>query len=78
MYVRAPLSLMDPANYDILIVDRSLRSDQSNSNPMVVVLRHRPIFTVTVEVIGSGHVTSNPGGIECGRAYSGAALTHCS
>jgi hypothetical protein len=78
MYVRAPLSLVDPANYDILVVDRSLRSDQTDSNPMIVVLRHRPVFTVTVEVIGSGHVTSNPGGIECGRAYSGAPLTHCS
>jgi hypothetical protein len=78
MYVRAPLSLMDPGNYDILIVDRSLRSDQTDSNPMVVPLRHRPVYTLTVEVIGDGHVTSNPGGIECGRAYSGAPLTHCS
>ncbi len=61
MYVRAPLSLMDPANYDIVVVDRSVHSDQTDSNPMVVVLRHRPVFTVTVEVIGCGHVTSNPG-----------------
>ena len=78
MYVRAPSSLMDPANYDIEVVDRSVRSDQSNSKPMVVPLRNRPVYTVTVEVIGSGHVTSSPGGIECGTAYSGAALTRCS
>jgi hypothetical protein len=78
MYVRAPLSLMDPANYDILVVDQSLRSDQTDSNAMVVPLRGRKVYTVTVEVIGSGHVTSDPGGIECGRAYSGAALTQCS
>jgi hypothetical protein len=78
MYVRAPSSLMDPANYDIEVVDRSVRSDQSDSKPMVVPLRARKVYTVTVEVIGSGHVTSSPGGIECGSAYSGAPLTHCS
>ena len=38
---------MDPANFDIVVVDRSVRSDQTDSNPMVVVLRHRPVFTVT-------------------------------
>lgn len=78
MYVRAPLSLSDPANYDVLVVNQRLRSDQTDSNPMAVPLRHRPVYTVTVQVIGNGHVTSNPGGIECGTAYSGAALTQCS
>jgi hypothetical protein len=77
MYVRAPLSLRDPANYDILVVNRSLRSDQTDSNPMVVPLRHRPVYTVTVQVIGNGRVISTPGGIECGTGSLGA-LTQCS
>jgi len=78
MYVRAPLSLADPANYDVLVVNKSLRTDVTDSDPMVVALRQRKVFTVTVTVNGNGHVTSNPPGIQCGTAPSGAALTDCS
>lgn len=77
MYVRAPLSLPDPANYDILVVNKSLRTDVTDSAPMVVALRQRKVFTVSVVVNGNGHVTSNPAGIQCGTAPSGAALTDC-
>lgn len=78
MYVRAPSSLLDPANYDVLVVNKSLRTDVTDSSPMVVALRQRKVFTVTVKVNGNGHVTSNPTGIQCGTAPSGAALTDCS
>jgi hypothetical protein len=64
-------------NYDILVVNRSLRTDQTDSAPMIVPLRQRKVFTVTVMVSGSGHVTSNPGGIQCGTAPSGTPLTQC-
>ncbi|MET0985952.1 MAG: hypothetical protein ABW034_11145 [Steroidobacteraceae bacterium] len=77
MYVRAPQALSDPANYDVMVVNRSLSSDVTDSAPMVVVLRQRKVFTVTVRVEGSGHVTSNPGGIQCGTASSGTPLTTC-
>src|SRR5207342_110463 len=46
--------------------------------PMVVPLRQRKVYTVTVMVSGSGHVQSSPGGILCGTAPSWAALTECS
>jgi hypothetical protein len=78
MYVRAPLSLADPANFDILVVNKSLRTDVTDSDPMVEPLRHRKVFTVTVQVVGNGHVTSNPPGIQCGTTSSGMALTDCS
>jgi hypothetical protein len=78
MYVRAPQALMDPANYDILLVAKSLRTNVADSNPMVVALRQRKVFRITVQVSGSGHVVSNPAGIRCGTAPSGAALTDCS
>lgn len=77
MYVRAPMSLADQLSYDVLVVNRSLRTDMADSNAMVVQLRRRR-FTVTVTVNGAGHVTSNPAGIQCGTAFSGAALTQCS
>jgi hypothetical protein len=78
MLVRAPLSLADPANYDILVVNKSLRTDVTDSAPMVVALRQKKVFTVTVMVSGNGHVTSNPSGIQCGTTPSGATLTDCS
>jgi len=78
MLVRAPLALMDPANFDILIVNASLRTDVSDSAPLVVPLRQRKVFTVTVQVKGNGHVTSNPPGIQCGTTASGTALSPCS
>ncbi|NOT43539.1 MAG: hypothetical protein HOP14_02915 [Acidobacteria bacterium] len=77
MYARAPATLTDPANYDVLVVNRSLRADRTDSAPMTLALRARKIFTVSVMVNGSGHVTSNPGGIQCGTSFSGAALSPC-
>ena len=77
MYVRPPLSLPDPANFDILVVNESLDTTVARSSPMTVVLRQRKVFDVTVQVNGDGHVTSNPPGIQCGRAPSGQALTDC-
>lgn len=78
MYVRAPITLTDPANYAIEIVNQSLRTDVTDSAPLVVGLGQRPIFTVTVKVVGSGHVTSNPAGIQCGSTSFGSPLTDCS
>jgi hypothetical protein len=78
MYVRAPASLMtNPMNFDILVVNHSLRTDQTDSTPMVVSLRARKVFTVTVTVAGDGHVTSSPSGIVCGTSPSGRELTPC-
>jgi len=77
MHVRAPAALPDPANYDVLVVHKSLRTDMTDSAAMVVPLR-KAEFTVTVTVVGSGHVTSNPPGITCGTAPSGSSLADCS
>jgi hypothetical protein len=77
MHVRAPQSLADPANYDILVVNKSLRTDVTDSGPMVVPLRQRKVFTVFVSVVGNGHVTSNPPGIQCGTSSLGRPLTDC-
>ncbi len=78
MYVRAPAALTtNPANYDILVVNQSLRNDRTDSAAMVVPLRARKITGVVVTVTGNGHVTSNPAGIQCGTSYSGFPLTDC-
>lgn len=77
MYVRAPLALTDQANYDVLVVNKSLRTNVADSSPMVVALRQQDIFTVAVVVEGNGHVTSNPPGIQCGLSPSGRVLTDC-
>lgn len=77
MYVRAPQALADPVNFEILIVNHTLRTDSTDSDPMSVSLRKKKIFTVTVTVNGSGHVTSTPQGIQCGTSPSGHALTDC-
>lgn len=77
MYVRAPISLTDPTTYAIEIVNRSLRTDVTDSAPLVVALGKRPVYTVTVRVVGDGHVTSNPPGIQCGTSPLGRSLTDC-
>lgn len=77
MYVRAPLSLADAANYDVLTITRSLRTDVTDSAPMILSLRKRKVFTVTVAVKGAGNVSSIPDGIHCGRSISGGQLTAC-
>ena len=78
MYVRAPAGLAAPGDYDIVVVNRSLRTDQTDSVPMVVPLRHRKLFTVTVKVIGPGHVTTDDMQIQCGSSPGGQVLTACS
>lgn len=77
LYVRAPAALTDPANYAVEIVNQSARTDVADSAPLVVGLRQRPVFTVTVRVVGPGRVVSNPAGIQCGVAPSGAPLSAC-
>jgi hypothetical protein len=77
MYVRSPATLTDPANFDLSVVSQSLRTDVPDSAPMVVLLRQRRVFTVTVSVEGPGRVVSQPGGIQCGRSSQGP-LTQCS
>jgi hypothetical protein len=79
MYVRAPASLMsNPANYDILVVNQSTRTDASDSDAMVVPLRARKVFVVDVTVTGNGQVTSNPAGIRCGVSLAGQTQSQCS
>lgn len=78
LQVRAPLVLTDPANFDVLIVNRSLRSDVRDSDPLVISLKQRREFTVTVQIQGDGRVTSNPPGIACGTSASGQPLNQCS
>jgi len=78
MYVRAPELLSDPVNFDIQVVHQSLRTDMTDSSPMVVPLRRRKVFVVNVTVQGDGHVTSTPSGIQCGTSPAGHALTDCS
>ena len=77
MYVRAPQALADPVNFEILIVNHTLRTDSTDSDPLSVSLRKKKIFTVSVTVNGSGHVISTPPGIQCGTSPSGHALTDC-
>ena len=78
IYVRAPISLADPSNYAIEIVNQSLRTDVTDSAPLVVTLRQRPVYTVNVNVVGGGRVVSSPAGVQCGLANSGATLSPCS
>ena len=75
MYVQAPIT--NCTNFDILVVDHSVTGDATDSAPMTVSLRQRKVFTVTVTVQGSGHVTSNPPGITCGTDYNNHPLTDC-
>jgi hypothetical protein len=77
MHVRAPQALADPANYDIVVVHQSARSDVSDSDPMVVALRARKIYTVSVAVTGNGLVVSAPPGIQCGTSLTGHLYTDC-
>lgn len=78
MYVRAPMSLTtNPANFDILVVNQSQRSNATDSSPMVVALRARKIYTVSVAVTGNGLVVSDPPGIQCGTSLTGHVYTDC-
>jgi hypothetical protein len=76
LYVRTPDGLPDPDNYDILIVNHTQRTDDTDSDAMVVSLR-KTNFTVKVTVTGPGHVISTPAGIQCGTTALGSNLTDC-
>ena len=78
LYVRAPSTIADPSNYTIDIVNKSMRTDVTDSTPLSIALTKRMVFTITVSILGSGRVVSNPAGITCGTAPSGAPLTACS
>lgn len=78
VHLRAPLTLVDPANFNIEVVNKSLRTDVTDSDSMIVRLAQRKVFTVSVAVTGNGHVTSNPPGIACGTSAQGRAMTQCS
>lgn len=76
--LRSPLAMTSPAMFNVEIVNKTLRTDVTDSAPMVVRLAQIKVFTVTVAVSGNGHVTSNPPGIECGISAQGRAMTQCS
>ncbi|MDP3700720.1 MAG: hypothetical protein Q8R72_07425 [Hylemonella sp.] len=76
--LRSPLAMTSPAIFNVEVVNKTLRTDVSDSAPMVVRLAQVKVFTVTVAVSGNGHVTSNPPGIECGTSPQGRPLTQCS
>lgn len=78
IYARAPVALADPTRYAVEIVNQSLRTDVTDSAPLVVALMPRPVFTVNVNVVGGGRVVSSPAGIQCGLADSGTPLSPCS
>lgn len=77
-HIRPPLSLPDQGNFDVLITNKSLRTDVTDSDPLIVPFAQRKIFTVSVQVMGNGHVTSNPPGIACGTSAQGRVMSPCS
>ena len=70
LVVRAPATIADPANYDVLIVARSSAGGVPDSAPLIIPLRAIPNFTVTVTLNGSGRVTSDLPGISCGTSQN--------
>lgn len=77
-HIRPPLSLPDQGNFDVLITNKSLRTDVTDSDPLIVPFAQRKIFTVSVQITGNGHVTSNPPGIACGTSAQGRVMSPCS
>lgn len=78
LYVRAPEALPSPTDFTIEVVHKSLRTDVGDSTPLSIALHRKPVFSVSVTVTGSGHVTSNPAGLMCGPSPSnGRPLTPC-
>jgi hypothetical protein len=87
MLVQLPAALAPtpPIPLEILVVNRSLRTDVTDSDPMIVSLAATPVpppvttmSTVTVVVNGPGHVVSNPPGIACGTSSLGNPMQPCS
>jgi hypothetical protein len=97
MQVQLPASLTTPipnlgkaVGVDILVVNKSLRTDTTDSDPMIVSLG-AAFSTVTVMVNGAGHIqsiwtppvgipgqtTSASPGILCGISSLGRNLTTC-
>jgi hypothetical protein len=70
LVVRAPATIADPANYDVMIVARSSTGGVPDSAPLIIPLRAKANFTVTVTLNGSGHVTSDLPGISCGTSQN--------
>lgn len=78
MFIRLPSDLPDTLNFTLRLQNRSLNSNRTSSDFLVVQVSRRPIYTVSVTVTGNGRVTSNPPGIVCGTSLSGQPLTTCS
>lgn len=78
MFIRLPSDLPDTLNFNLRLQNRSLNSNRTSSNFLLVQVSRRPLYTVSVTVTGNGRVTSNPPGIVCGTSFSGQPLTTCS
>jgi hypothetical protein len=79
LQVQLPAILTPPAPVpaDILVINHSLRTDVTDSDPMIVNLLPAR-STVTVVVNGPGHVISSPPGLYCGTSSLGHPLSPCS
>ena len=77
LYVRLPSTVATTTGATIDIVNKSARTDVTDSAPLNVVLTPQMVWTVNVGVTGDGKVTSAPGNITCGLAASGTRLTPC-
>lgn len=77
MFVQLPSDLEDPLNFFLRVVSRSQSSNRTDSAPLVIEVTRRPVYTVSVTVVGDGRVTSNPPGITCGTSPAGQPLTDC-
>lgn len=78
MFVQLPTDIEDPLGFFLRIINRSQSSNRTDSAPLVIEFARRPLYTVSVTVIGDGRVTSNPPGITCGTSPAGQPLTDCS
>lgn len=78
MFVQLPTDIEDPLGFFLRVVNRSQSSNRTDSAPLVIEFARRPLYTVSVTVVGDGRVTSNPPGITCGTSPAGQPLTDCS
>ena len=78
MFVQLPTDIEDPLGFFLRVVNRSQSSNRTDSAPLVIEFARRPLYTVSVTVVGDGRVTSNPPGITCGTSPAGRPLTDCS
>ena len=75
MFVRPAADFMSPLNYSINVIVLGTGTSLGSA-PMIVPLVSRPVYAAHIAVVGDGHVTSNPPGIQCGRS-SLSPLTDC-